>query len=151
MIPGKLERFLEDDRDLVPCGHRIVGWRVGADHQTLACMVPALFLTGLVENLTDNGRFAVTIEEFPTHETYQFKGQYLRHRDAGAEDQRLVARIRERFARSVRSVLTEIPEAVLRDVVLDPAVIVEMRVEEIFLQTPGPGAGTRIVPPAERS
>src|SRR5215510_867745 len=108
MIPGKLERFHEDranvgtagsrDRDLVPCGHRVVGWRIGTDHRTLACMVPALSVTNLVENLTDNGSFAVTIEEFPSHETYQFKGQYLRHRDASADDQRLVARVRERFA-----------------------------------------------------
>ena len=159
MIPGKLERFLEDranvatagtrDRDVVPYGHRVVGWRVGADHQTLSCMVPALFVNHLVENLTGNGCFAVTVEEFPTHETYQFKGQYLRHRDAGADDQRLVGRVRERFARGVRSVLAEVPEGILRDCILEPVLVIEMRVDEIFLQTPGPGAGTRIVPHAE--
>jgi len=30
-----------------------------------------------------------------------------------------------------------------------PALAVEFEVSEIFVQTPGPGAGARIVPPAE--
>src|SRR5688572_31832727 len=27
-----------------------------------------------------NGQLALTVEDFPAHETYQFKGRYLRHR-----------------------------------------------------------------------
>ena len=41
----------------------------------------------------------------------------------------------------------EIPEQLIRDYMAEPALAVEIRVEEIFLQTPGPGAGTRLAPP----
>jgi hypothetical protein len=33
--------------------------------------------------------------------------------------------------------------------ILRPALAVEFEVREIFMQTPGPGAGTRLVPPAD--
>ena len=90
LIPGKLVRFLEQyanvafagirDRDLVPFGHRVCGWRVGADQRTMTILVPDEFLPRLLESLQQNGELAVTVEEFPSHETYQFKGQYRRHR-----------------------------------------------------------------------
>ena len=38
-------------------------------------------------------------------------------------------------------------EDIARAFILDPAVAVELEVHEIYLQTPGPGAGTRIAPP----
>jgi len=47
----------------------------------------------------------------------------------------------------VRTMFPELPEQLLRDYMLEPALAVEIQVEEIFLQTPGPGAGTRLVPP----
>ncbi len=158
MIPGKIERFLMDranigtagtrDHDLVPHGHRIVGWQVGSDHETLTCLVPALFTDHLLESLEDNGHFAVTIEEFPSHETYQFKGRTLRHRNIGDEDRAVHARLRQRFALGVRAVFAEMPAEVLHAYFLEPAIAVELQVQEIYLQTPGPGAGTRLVPPA---
>ena len=159
MVPGKIQRFLEERAnigsagscgpDLVPHVHRVSGWRLGADHQTLTCLIPALFTEHLLEALEDNGRFAITIEEFPSHETYQFKGKYLSHRDANAEDHRSTARMRERWTPGVRSLFPEMPAEILDDYILEPALAVDIRVEEIFLQTPGPGAGTRLVPPTE--
>ncbi|HZM14717.1 MAG TPA: hypothetical protein VFE28_01840 [Candidatus Krumholzibacteria bacterium] len=157
MIPGKIQRFLEEyanvatsgsrDRDLVPYGHRVIGWRIGADRDSLICLVPAQFTDQLVDNLTDNGQYSVTIEEFPSHETYQFKGRYLRHRDPEPQDHAAHARIVARFQKGVRTMFPELPEQLLRDYMLEPALAVEIQVEEIFLQTPGPGAGTRLVPP----
>jgi hypothetical protein len=38
---------------------------------------------------------------------------------------------------------------VLNAFVSPAAVAVEFEVQEIYLQTPGPGAGTRLIPPAE--
>lgn len=40
-------------------------------------------------------------------------------------------------------------ESVLRAFTLKPHVVVAFKVEEIYLQTPGPGAGSRIVPGQE--
>ena len=159
MIPGKIVRFLEQyanvafagtrDRALVPHGHCVSGWHVGAGGRTLTVLVPEPFTAHLVESLEDNGQLAVTVEEFPSHETYQFKGRYLRHRPLQQEDVEIVDRIRERLVRSLRPIYSDVPEHLLNAFVVKPSLAVEFEVVEIYLQTPGPGAGARIVPPVE--
>ena len=157
-IPGKIASFLEQranvamagtrDEDLVPHGHRVTGWRLGPERETMECFIPEKFTEHLIGSLQDNGRIAVTVEEFPSHETYQFKGRYLTHRPLAPDDLTIHEQCRERFARSVRTFLN-LPEGVLRAFILKPHVVVTFEVEEIYLQTPGPGAGSRIVPRAE--
>jgi hypothetical protein len=160
MIPGKILRFLEQhaniafagtrDRDLVPYGHRVSGWRVDANQGTITAFVPAEFTPRLLESLRENGELAVTVEEFPSHETYQFKGRYVGDRALRPDDVEIVDRIRKRFVRSLRPIYADVPEDALNAFVSDASLAIEFEVLEIFLQTPGPGAGTRIVPPAER-
>jgi hypothetical protein len=160
LIPGKLVRFLEQyanvafagvrDRDLVPFGHRVSGWRVGTDQRTMTILFPDEFLERLLELLQHNGELAVTVEEFPSHETYQFKGHYLRHRELQDGDVEIVERVRRRFARSLRPIYPHAPEDVLKAFVSPPSLAIEFEVLEIYLQTPGPGAGTRLIPPMER-
>lgn len=161
MIPGKIVRFLEQhanlafagtrDHNLVPCGHRVSGWHVGADGRTLTALVSEHFTARLVESLEDNGEFALTVEEFPTHETYQFKGRYRRHRPLQDEDYVVVDRIRGRFVKSMRPLYPDAPEHLMQAFILNPSMAVEFDVREVFVQTPGPGAGARLVPPAEHS
>ena len=160
MIPGKLVRFLEHhanvafagtrDRDLVPFGHRVSGWRVGADHRTITFLFPDEFRARLLESLQQNGELAVTLEEFPSHETYQFKGRFVRHREIQDADLENVDRIRQRFVKSLRPMYPHAPEDALKGFVSPPSLAVDFEVLEIFLQTPGPGAGTRLVPPMDR-
>ena len=160
MIPGKLVRFLEQyanvafagvrDRQLVPFGHRVSGWRVGSDQRTITVFLPGEFLSRLIELLQDNGAVAVTVEESPSHETYQFKGRYLRHRAIQDGDLEIVDRIRRRWAKSLRRMFPDGAEHVLNAFVSPPSLAVDFEVAEIYLQTPGPGAGTRLVPPMER-
>jgi hypothetical protein len=159
MIPGKIIRFLEQhanvgfagtrDRHLVPHGHRVCGWRVGADGRTLTALIPEQFTAHLLESLEDNGQFALTVEEFPSHETYQFKGRYVRHRPVQRDDVEVVNRIRERFVKSVRPIFADAPEEFLKDFATAAHLAVDFEVHEIYLQTPGPGAGSRLVPPGE--
>jgi hypothetical protein len=159
VIPGKIVRFLEQhanvafagtrDRDRVPYGHRVSGWHVSPDGRMLTALIAEPFTARLVEALEDNGELALTIEEFPSHETYQFKGRYRRHRALLDGDYAVVDRIRDRFVRSVRPLYADAPEHLLQAFVQRPALAVEFDVREVYLQTPGPGAGKRLVPPAE--
>ena len=160
MIPGKIVRFLEQhanaafagsrDRNLVPSGHRVSGWQLGADGRTLTAFIPAPFADSLVEAMLANGQLAVTLEEFPVHETYQLKGRYLSHRPVRPEEIEIANRTRERFARSIRAISPNEAHAnLLRASIARPTVAVEMEILEIFEQTPGPGAGARIFPPTE--
>jgi hypothetical protein len=119
VIPGRILRFLEQqanlafagtrDRDLVPRGHRVAGWHVSADGRALTALIAEHFTEGLLEALADNGEFALTVEEFPSHETYQFKGRYRSHRPLQEEDDATVDRLRERFVNRVRPLYAEAP------------------------------------------
>ena len=138
------------DADLIPFGHRVSGWRVGADQRTMTLFFPEDFTHRLVELLQQNGELAVTVEAFPAHETYQFKGRYLRHRAADRDDGEVVDRIRQRFVKSMKQIFYGPPEDALKAFVSSPAIAVEFEVLEVYLQTPGPGAGTRLIPPVEQ-
>jgi hypothetical protein len=155
MIPGKIVRFLERanvsaagtrDRNLVPHGHRVSGWRLGTDGRTLIVLLPEGARPYLIESLEDNGQFSVTVEEYPAHETYQFKGRYVRHRPAGREDVEIADRTRDRFFSSVIQLFGEAAIVPVRAFVQPPSIAVEFEVREIYVQTPGPGAGARLFP-----
>ena len=115
----------------------------------MTAFTPEPFTAGLVESLQENGELALTVEDFPAHETYQFKGRYVSHRPAHREDIAIVDRIRERFMKNMRTIFPVLPEGIVGAFISKPAFAVEFEVSEIFVQTPGPGAGARIVPPAE--
>jgi hypothetical protein len=160
MIPGKIIRFLEEratlgfaatrDGNLVPSGHRVSGWQIDATGRTLSAFIPPSSATRFVEALLDNGRIAVTFEEIGTHETYQIKGRYLSHRPIRPMEIEIASRVRERFARGVRALYPdEQLAAALRASIPIPSLVVEIEVHEVFLQTPGPGAGGRIAPPPD--
>lgn len=159
MIPNRIVRFLEHDanlafagtrdRHLVPRGHRVSAWQVGNDRRRLTAFVAETFTDGLLEALEDNGQLALTVEEFPSHETYQFKGRFLRHRPIVADDLKIVERVRERFVKRMKSLNSDAPPSVLSDYILKPLVAIEFEVQDIFVQTPGPGAGKRVDPEGE--
>ena len=155
MIPGKIARFLDRanvshagtrDRNLVPHGHRVSGWRLGGDGQTLTVLLPEGARPHLIESLEDNGQFSVTVEEYPAHETYQFKGRYVRHRAVDGEDIEVADRVRERFLSSVIQLFGEAASGPIRAFSQRPSLAVEFLISEIYVQTPGPGAGVRLFP-----
>jgi hypothetical protein len=158
MIPGKIIRFLEQyanvgiaatrTHELRPHGHRVCGWHVGDGGRTLTVLL-AEPLTHLLESLDDNGQIALTVEEIPSHETYQFKGRYLGRRAVEPVDLEAVERTRERFVRGIQPIYPDVPLVSLRSFTYKPSLAVEFEVREVYLQTPGPGAGARIFPPAE--
>jgi hypothetical protein len=157
VIPAKIIRFLEQhgnaglagfrDRDLVPFGSRVCGWHLAADGVTLTLLMPSTFEARVLDAMRDNGRIAVTIEEYPLHETYQLKGHYISHRPPRPDEIDLVNRTRERFATNIRSLVTgEEPINYLRASIPPAGFAMEMRIEKVFVQTPGPGAGAPIYP-----
>ena len=158
MIPGKILRFLEyasiscaatHDKDLVPSIHRASGYSVDPDKETMNGLIPEQFAINIISSLEDNGQFALTIEHIPSHETYQFKGDYIDSRPATPDDLVHYEQLKGRFIADVRS-LYGLDEDVTAPFSLEPSIVVRFKVREIFLQTPGPGAGSRIFPPEAR-
>src|SRR5262245_29499242 len=154
MIPEHISRFLEcatvamggtRDDHLIPHAHRVSGWTVGPDVQTMTCLVAEGFTKNLLPSLEHNGQFALTVCEVPSHETYQFKGSYVGSRPVQAEDLSVYESYRRRFVERICS-LFGLPGDTARSYVPPPALAISFKVREIYLQTPGPGAGTRVVP-----
>jgi hypothetical protein len=157
-VPGIIARFLNRatvgvvgtrDAKLVPHVHRVSGWRVEPDGETIACSIPEVFVPGLLESLRDNGEVALTIEEIGPHETYQFKGTFLDAGPCTPADLKAFEGVRDRFA-AVVGAFYRLPDTVTKANTRPPSLVVRFRVREIFLQTPGPGAGRRIAPPEGR-
>jgi hypothetical protein len=162
MIPGKIIRFLEDrantafagtrDGNLVPRGYRVSGWQIDADGRTMTVLIPSAAATPLVDALLENGRIACTFEEVGMHETYQIKGRYLSHRPAQPAEIDVARRLRDRFGKHLHSLYPDERLAgLLKASIPMPSVAVDIEVHEVFVQTPGPGAGARIAPPPDAS
>jgi hypothetical protein len=159
LIPGKIVQFFNEhanmgfggirDAELRPAGCRVSGWRVEPDGRTLTALIPGPFVERILGPLADNGEFAMTAEEHPTHVTYQVKGRFLRQRPVEARDLELVRQTRARLSRTMRPLLPPGAdvEPVLRWHAPDPEIVIEVELREVFLQTPGPQAGSRIYPP----
>lgn len=152
MIPEEIVHFLETatvaiggtrDRNLTPHVHRISGWAVDLDRRTITCLVAEEFTSDLVDSLEDNGQFALTVCEVPSHETYQFKGQYVGSRATNDADLSVFESCRERFVERMRT-LYGFPDQPSRAFVPKPSIAVIFRVRDIFVQTPGPDAGKEL-------
>lgn len=153
-VPDHLVEFLEDatiaivgtrGADLAPNVHRPSAFRVGEDRKSIVCLFPEAFALGLESALRDNGEVAFTVSQVISHETYQLKGKWIDSGSPDDADGRLYQSCRERAAARL-SALFGIDEATLRENIPAPSLRVRFDVREIFDQTPGPGAGRRIVP-----
>lgn len=154
VVPEDIVRFLgratvgiagTRGRDLVPHVHRASGWSVGEDRQTITCLVAEPFTADLLSSLEDNGQFALTVSEIPSHETYQLKGELVGSRAADAADLACCDRQRERFVAAVGAMF-DFTETALRAYVQPPSIAIDVALREIFVQTPGPNAGKRLQP-----
>jgi hypothetical protein len=158
MMPGKILRFLEDqgtiaisgtrDANLIPHVHPVSGWEVEPDKGTIRCSINQAYLDNLISSLQDNGQFSLTVEQIGSHETYQFKGNYVGSTQPAGADLAAHQRMTNRFAKAVNQ-LFGVPEDNGRAYIPRPNLVVRFTVREIFLQTPGPGAGHRVFPPEE--
>jgi hypothetical protein len=157
MIPNKIIRFLEEranigfagtrDTGLVPLGHRVSAWQVDAAGRALTAFMRPFAEARFVESLRENGAIAFTIGEMTTHETYQIKGRYLSHRPVQGVEAELADVVRERLTKALYAVYQdERINPFVRASIPAPTLAVAVEVTDVFVQTPGPGAGERIAP-----
>ena len=114
------------------------------DRRTVTFFVSERRATRLLSDLRDNGRIAFDFG-WMSHEAYQLKGTYLSSRPTTDEDRARQDAYRKTLVASLRQVF---PEEIARPLALGyayvPGVAVTFRLDEVFLQTPGPGAGSRL-------
>jgi hypothetical protein len=112
------------------------------DLKTVAIYLPIATSHQAIRDIATTHRVAVAVTQVIEHVSIQLKGTANTARLAGDDE---VAFVEDRF-KAFAEVLYKIgmPRPLTRSVVHWPAFVVEMRVEEIFDQTPGPNAGVRL-------
>jgi hypothetical protein len=132
------------DAELHPAHAFAVGAIVSEDRQAVTFFVPEIASGRILQDLRHNGRVAFAIG-LASHEAYQLKGTYASsHR---ADEQELAfqeAHLAKLTAALGRLYPEEFATALIRAIPYRPSVAITFRVEEVFLQTPGPGAGSKI-------
>lgn len=135
------------DSRLVPEITRAWGPKV-SEEQSVSLCVPLATSRKTLDNLEANGQNAVTFSPPTNHRTFQLKGRHAKTAEPDSNDLNAVQRHRDAFS-AVNAPLgqpREIVEAFWRAEIETSAALVKILFlpEEVFDQTPGPGAGRRL-------
>ena len=153
MITPELKEFVESgiatslatrDARLRPDCLRGVGARVVAGGAEIELLVPAATAQRAVENVRDNGRVAVVFGRASDHRSIQIKGRAIEVRDGVEADRELAADFLRKLAEDWRVV--GVPAKFVLSITTWPNVVLRVAVEEIYVQTPGPNAGSALAP-----
>ena len=132
------------DADLRPAHAFPLGVVVEDDRETVTFFVNEWRSKRILSDLENNGRVALA-GGLLSHEAYQLKGTYLSSRPATDDEMAFQEAHRARLCAELSDVLPkEMVEGLFLKLACRPSVAITFRVEEVFLQTPGPGAGTKI-------
>jgi hypothetical protein len=132
------------DAALRPQVQRAVGAVVAADRASLTVYLTRAVSDRTLANLADNGLIALTSSRPYDHRGIQIKGRMLSMRDSSEADRAHQERYLAGFVEHVY--IIGLPRSVMRQLRIYPSVAVTMSTEDIFVQTPGPGAGRRLEP-----
>ena len=154
MIPDRVVEVLQGpafiqlgtrDERLRPAHVMAVGAVVHPDRETVTFFVPASRSERALSDLRSNGRVALGVG-LVSHEAYQLKGRYLSARPTTDEEIALQDTYRTKMLEAVRRAYPdEIAVPLVFGFRYKPGVAITFHVEEVFLQTPGPGAGSKMV------
>jgi hypothetical protein len=120
---------------------RVMGARVGDDRTTMTIYVPAEQAGRTFANLRSCAEIAVFFCRVTDYRAVQVKGEVVgsrRARGAALDDQ---AHYLAAFSDAMAAV--GIPRALAERFTCAPCTALEVRVRELFVQTPGPDAGAR--------
>jgi hypothetical protein len=131
------------DRRLFPECVRAVGARVERGRKEVTVFVPLATGATTTENLAENRRIAVCFSRIEDHRSIQIKGQAVAVAPAGDEERAAIERWRGEFVKNLAFIGMP-PRRSLR-INSWPAHAVRVRVESVFVQTPGPGAGAPLL------
>jgi hypothetical protein len=126
------------DAARVPVCCRAVGLRVDGG-QAVTVYLPVATAAETVANLATNGRIAIVSSDPIDHRTLQIKGRSRAVRVAREDEREAVTRWLEAFAEVVYAI--GMPRELPMTLTHWPAFAVEVEVDALFDQTPGPRAG----------
>lgn len=127
------------DRELRPSITRAVGFIPGADRKSFTAFLSDRPGASLIAVLEKGAPFALIATHVPTLRSMQMKGVITGIRPATEAERPLIEACTDGFATDLAG--TGYPLEVVRRLVNWPATAIEVALDEVFDQTPGPGAG----------
>jgi hypothetical protein len=119
------------------------GVNLDVDKKHLTVFIPKSTCERTLANISNNKKMAVTVGEPMSHVLFQFKGDYMSHAEASESDEHGMDNYLHTFYENYLKLFGYPPE-VKETFDYKPAVGITFAIEEIFVQTPGPKAGTTI-------
>jgi hypothetical protein len=127
-------------KDLVPESALGMGIRVHADRRTATVYVPDVSLARTLANLQEpSAPVALMFCHPPTNRSVQLKGHLLGLRPSTDSDREIQQIFRSALVASFAQI--GIPRALTRGLPWWPSTAIDVEVEQVFKQTPGPDAG----------
>jgi hypothetical protein len=151
MIDTELAAFLQEgvgihiatrNGALQPNGARAIAVTVEPDGAHLVVYVAKIAAARILPDLEVNGQAAVSFGRPVDDRACQVKGVFTGGRDATDDERAAVVAQWDGFLGSLEKI--GIPRAATKTWVTWPAVAIRLRVNALFNQTPGPGAGAPI-------
>lgn len=129
-------------KDGVPAGCRAVAAVSDDGLKTVTVYVPVVTSREVLLNVASTKRLALVGSHPPTHSAMQIKGTTTAVRLASDDEAPRIRHHLDSFADVLH--LIGVPRHITKRLTYWPAFAIEMKVEEIFDQTPGPKAGAPI-------
>jgi hypothetical protein len=148
MIDAQLASFLQEGifidlatrtERLEPNGARVVAATVEPDGLHLVVYLATSAAPGVLPDLETNGEVAIGFARPPDERACQIKGRFAGVRQADDEDRAMVQRQWDRLLDRLTTIGFE--RGTFAHYPSWPCVAIRVRVNRIFNQTPGPGAG----------
>jgi len=124
---------------LEPNAARVTAALVDADRRHLVLYVPKVAAKSVLADLRANGQAAVVFARPEDDRACQVKGIFVSHRPARATERDAVVAQWDGFVRQLE--IVGLPGEAARPWIFWPCVAIRLRVQAVFSQTPGPGAG----------
>ncbi|HET9932629.1 MAG TPA: pyridoxamine 5'-phosphate oxidase family protein [Polyangiaceae bacterium] len=127
------------DAALAPESMLGMGIKVHPDRCTVTAYLPTERAAATLRNLQDNGQIAITLVHASTGKGIQLKGSVVSLRESDSSDRDLQAVFRSALVEELAAV--GVPRSATRRLHWWPSTAVDVAVDSVFVQTPGPKAG----------
>jgi hypothetical protein len=153
LLPRELVDFVESGvsmalgtvgEGLVPECVRVCGASVAPDRARLTLLVGDAIAGRTRANIEAGSRVAVTFSRIYDHRTVQVKGRAIAVRAGTEADHAIATRYVSAFAEALHP--TGLGRAYVRRLRIWPLVAIDVEVDALYQQTPGPGAGEALRP-----
>ena len=147
-IPLELAEFLESglaivlgtrDGELDPDGALALAVEIDEERGRLTVFLHELAAGEMLRNLESHPEIAINLDQPTTHRACQVKGTFVSSRRARPDERDLVEHQVEGFRDQLERI--GIPHAITVALQTWPCAALDVRVTQVFEQTPGPGTG----------